>query len=545
MALPLPIPDNPIKWDGWKFYNSKNPYQRLCLAFDENPGAEEIEGNCRALLVWWQKKLPLKNQPSNPLAQMLRAGLDEAPRFLAEARMQLLNKETRESIDQRLREELKVLALEEFNKFLSFTLSGGSLSAESEENLIAHGIRLGLEQEQMKSILNLELEKRGIVRQVIAPPPPPEPPPAPVVQIAASPQNPAEEFARMLRLTGLSSDEMTDDQRDALCNMGENLGLTGGQAEDLIDIYLDEASGLPPLKPTTTPARPVVQPKKTTPVQIKEPLPKKPLEKQETTVFGSHITPVTKIQEQVKYPHFTHPTGLEMLLVPSGIFTMGNSKPGAAPNEQPESRTLVSCFYMSRFPVTNELYEKFDPSHRSKRAPWADENHPVIYVNCLDAINFCTWLNTQGKQKFRLPTEAEWEYAARGSEGRPFPWGDKLDRGDLANFADANTPFPWRATGINDGFAQTSPVSTYPRGASPFGIVDMAGNVWEWCSDYFETYRGGDRVDPKGPAQGTRRVYRGGSWKSKASSLQGSTRNFNTPDYSSNDVGFRVVCDCE
>ena len=548
MALTLPIPDNPMKWDGWKFYNSKNPYERLCLSFEENPDSEQIEGNCRALLVWWQKKLPLKNQPSNPLAQMLRSGLDEAPRFLAEARMQLLNKETRESIDRRLQDELKGLALEEFDKFRHFTLSAGNLSSESEDNLITHGSRLGLEMEQMKVRLNLELEKRGVNRQPIILPEPVVIAPKPPLQNVAIPfaptQNPSEEFARMLRLTGLGTDEMTDDQRDALCNMGENLGLTGGEAEDLIDAYLDEASGLPPLKPKAPLAKPIPL-KKPILSQVKEPVPTKIADKPENPDFGSKITPLLKIQEQIKNPPFTHPVGLEMRMIPSGIFMMGNSGIGAPPNEQPTSRTLVNCFYIAQFPVTNEQYEKFDPSHRSKRAPWADDKHPVIYVNSLDAINFCAWLNTQGKHKFRLPTEAEWEYAARGSEGRIFPWGDKLNRGDLANFADCNTSFPWRATDINDGYAQTSPVSTYPKGASPFGIMDMAGNVWEWCHDYFETYRGGDRIAPKGPAQGTRRVYRGGSWKSKASSLQGSTRNFNTPDYSSNDVGFRVVCDCD
>src|SRR5512141_1454938 len=111
MALPSPLPDNPLRWDGWKSYNSPNLYERLCLSFESNPSDQQIEENCRQLLVWWQKKLPLKNQPSNPLAQMLRSGLDEAPRYLAEARMQLLNKEIRARIDDRLQEELKEGAL--------------------------------------------------------------------------------------------------------------------------------------------------------------------------------------------------------------------------------------------------------------------------------------------------------------------------------------------------------------------------------------------------------------------------------------------------
>ena len=78
ISLPNPLPDNPLRWDGWKLYNSSNYYERLCLSFDSNASNEQIEDNCRQLLVWWQKKLPLKNQPSNPVSQLLRAGLDEA-----------------------------------------------------------------------------------------------------------------------------------------------------------------------------------------------------------------------------------------------------------------------------------------------------------------------------------------------------------------------------------------------------------------------------------------------------------------------------------
>jgi formylglycine-generating enzyme required for sulfatase activity len=544
MALPSPIPDNPMKWEGWKFYNSNNPYERLCLVFGENPSPQQIEESCRQLLVWWQKKLPLKNQPSNPLAQVLRSGLDEAPRYLAEARMQLLNKEIRANIDERLRGELKEQALAEFDKFLNFALSGGIISAESEDNLYSHGAGLGLEPAEMKDRLEAELTKRGVKRQAVVPPTAVNPEGGAPPRIATGPasNNPSDEFARMLRLTGLGEDEMTDDQRDALCNMGENLGLTGGQAEDLIDAYLEEVSGLPPLKK----ADPVKNnPSKTVTTAQKRDEVQKSAARQESLDFIRRITPLSKIQEQAKFPNFKNSAGLEMMLVPSGVFLMGSSGPGAPPNEQPEIRTMLSYFYMSRFPVTNEQYERFDPSHRSKRAPWADDSHPVIYVSSIEAIKFCMWLNTREKRKYRLPTEAEWEYAARGTEGRVFPWGAKLNRGDLANFADCNTTFPWRAADIDDGYAQTSPVATYPKGASPFGIEDMAGNVWEWCMDYFEGYKGNDRINPRGPLNGTRRIYRGGSWKSRASSLRGAARNFNMPDYSSNDVGFRIVCDCE
>jgi formylglycine-generating enzyme required for sulfatase activity len=167
-------------------------------------------------------------------------------------------------------------------------------------------------------------------------------------------------------------------------------------------------------------------------------------------------------------------------------------------------------------------------------------------VSSIDAIAFCEWLSAQDRKKYRLPTESEWEYAARGSDGRSYPWGEKLDAGNLANFADRRTNFAWRDPDIDDGYAETSPVGAYPRGVSPFGIEDMAGNVWEWCLDFFEPYKDKPRTNPRAgsPATG-KRIYRGGSWKSRPASLRTTTRNFNMPTYSSNDVGFRIVCECE
>jgi formylglycine-generating enzyme required for sulfatase activity len=199
---------------------------------------------------------------------------------------------------------------------------------------------------------------------------------------------------------------------------------------------------------------------------------------------------------------------------------------------------------MARFPVTNAQYERFDPSHRAKRAPWADDRHPVVYVSSRDAEKFCAWLSTQEGRKYRLPTEAEWEFAARGTDERLFPWGDTFGAGHFANFADKRTSFAWRDATIDDGFAESSPVGAYPRGVSPFGLEDLAGNVFEWCLDYFEAYRGKEKVNPRGPVNGAKRVYRGGSWKSRVGSLRTTARNSNVPEYSSNDVGFRVVCEC-
>ena len=527
MALPNPLSDNPMRWDGWKLYASPNPYERLCLDFATNPTAAEIESNCRQLLMWWQKKLPLKNQPSNPLAQVLRSGMDEAPAKLAEARTLLLDPETRSQIDDDLLAAQKATVVAEFYKFLSFVLTSGELDPDEEENLYIVGNNLGLDQDEMKRLVEEELAKGGIQRKVRAPAAE-ETAAAPAVLSTIALADPRSEFLRMLRLSVL--EEITDDQRDAFCNMGEALGLSGGDAEDIIDEYLEEqmqtgvsarapAAPPPAHKPAIVPQRPAIEP-------------------------PSRPTPLQRAEEKKVFPNFTSPTGIAMLLVPSGSFLMGSNDPEAAPNEAPPTQTTLSAFYLSRWPVTNAQYELFDPAHAAKRAPKAGDDNPVIYVTQAEAVRFCAWLEKREKRKYRLPTEAEWEYAARGSDGRKFPWGNRLDADDLANLADANKNLPWAERTINCGFAQTSPVGSFPRGVSPFGMEDMAGNVWEWCLDGLAPYPGKERTNPRGPLDGRKQIYRGGSWKSRIASLRTSTRGSNAAAYSANDVGFRILCEC-
>ena len=540
MGLPNPIPDNPLKWEGWKNYASTDPYERLCLNFESNPTAEQIEESCRLLLIWWQKKLPLKNQPSNPLAQLLRAGLDDAPGKLAEARSVLLDPKNRADIDRGLIEKLKAAASAEFNKFLSFSLTSGELAADDEESLYQLGEGLGLNREEMRALIDDELDHWGIKRVVRRHGTPPDAIPssesAKAFPGSSGPASPAptarEDFLRMLRLSGI--DELTDDQRDAFCNMGEALGMSGGDAEDIIDEYLEERmlAGVPPA-PTTS--RGAVQ----TPISV-PPIASNPLERSS----GFVSSPLARAEEKKKFENFRNVLGSQMLLVSSGTFMMGSDSRDASPNEQPVTKTNISAFYLARRPVTNAEYELFDPSHRAKRAPWADENHPVIYVSFLDAARFCDWLSAREKRKYRLPTEAEWEYAARGPESRVFPWGDCLDRSDLANFADRNKKLPWADCALDTGFSETSPVGSFPAGSSPFGMEDMAGNVWEWCLDSMGPYGGKERTNPRGSMEGSRRIYRGGSWKSRPSSLRASARNCNASAYSANDIGFRVLCEC-
>jgi formylglycine-generating enzyme required for sulfatase activity len=514
ISFPLPLPDDPRKWEGWNNYKSSNFYERLCLDPRANPSNQVIEEHCRELLRWWQKKLPLKNQPSNPLTQLLRSGLDESSRFLTEARVELLDPARRQVLDEELATREREEASAEFQKYLTFATSNGVLTIDEEENLYHFGADHGLTKEQIELLIEAEIKQSCIERvETVAPPPPPVP--AAGLQVEAG-KNPQEEFLRMLRLSALDSTSISDDQRDAFINMAENLGIDTDEAEELVDLYLEETDGKSMSQPVTEAPQPVAS-----------------------------TVEIDVASERSRYANFETSLGCPMLFVSSSEFVMGSDDPNAAPNERPATKVTLSRYYLSRYPVTNRDYEQFDPSHVRKRANGAGDSHPVVYVSSLDAIKFCAWLSTRERKKYRLPTEAEWEYAARGADGRRYPWGNDERRGDLANFADKNTVFAWSDRDIDDGYPESSPVGSFPRGASPFGMEDMAGNVWEWCLDYFQDYRGGRKVNPRGPTSGAKRVYRGGSWKSRFKSLRATARNSNVPSFSCNDLGFRIACECD
>ena len=346
----------------------------------------------------------------------------------------------------------------------------------------------------------------------------------------------------MLQLSGLDNESMSDERRDTFIDMAENMGLDPGEAEDLVDDYLEAVeNGTLQVKPRGgTEGNNVPLPASTKPVTTRVVTPvKAPVTPAAPTVS------LNPSEERKQFKDFVASIGTEMRFIPSAAFTMGSAAPDASANEQPATRVTLSRFYLSRFPITNAEYEKFAPTHRSRRGAWADDRHPVIYVSSLEAARFCEWLSSRERRKFRLPTEAEWEFAAKGAEGFTYPWGETTGLGTLANFADANTTFAWRDPGVNDGYAETSPVGAYPAGKSRANVEDLAGNVWEWCQDWYGNYQGRECVNPRGPKAGTQRVYRGGSWKSRFASLKTTSRGYNLPSYASNDVGFRVVCECD
>ncbi len=208
----------------------------------------------------------------------------------------------------------------------------------------------------------------------------------------------------------------------------------------------------------------------------------------------------------------------EMVLIPAGEFLMGSSeedvkqfliefiyrRPSRFENEQPQHVVYLDAFYIDKYEVTNAQYKRFlDETGRMPPLYLNDElyNQPdqaVMAVTWEDAAEYARWA---GK---RLPTEAEWEKAARGTDGRIWPWGDEWD----------NTLLNANDVGAVDGYVYTAPVGSYPEGVSPYGVHDMAGNVWEWTADWYDEnyYEYSPEINPKGPESGEAHVARGGSW---------------------------------
>ena len=216
--------------------------------------------------------------------------------------------------------------------------------------------------------------------------------------------------------------------------------------------------------------------------------------------------------------------GAKMVLIPAGSFDMGS---GESSDEQPVHTVYVDAFYMDEYEVTNAQYRKFMSAtgHREPRY-WDDSdynqpNQPVVGVDWNDAVAYARWAGR------RLPTEAEWEYAARGGlSGRKYPWGDPISTSQ-ANY------------GSNVG--KPVPVGSYS--ANGYGLYDMAGNVYEWCSDWYDEdyYSSSPSRNPQGPSSGSYRVLRGGSWFNLPYHLRVAYRNNYIPASAYDTYGFRCV----
>src|SRR3954463_15322192 len=234
IAAPPTFPDDPRKWDGWNKYLADSPYERLCLDPASDPGDEQIQQHCAALLQWWQNKLPLKNQPSNPIAQLLGRGLMEASDHLVQARMELLDPQRRRECDEKLAAEASQNALEEFIKFVGFSIKGGVLPAEAEANLVEFGQKTGLPDEQIKICINGELKRQSARRSKLVAP-------TPVSQSVIPPKVEAEkEYLRILCLGALNMGSASYTVRAMLAQVAENLGIAPARGEQLLDRFLED-----------------------------------------------------------------------------------------------------------------------------------------------------------------------------------------------------------------------------------------------------------------------------------------------------------------
>lgn len=227
----------------------------------------------------------------------------------------------------------------------------------------------------------------------------------------------------------------------------------------------------------------------------------------------------------------------EMLLIAAGVFVRGSND--RLVDEGPQHNVRLPSFYIDKYEVTNLQYKQFidasnrrSPDHfRNRTFPEGKADHPVTYVSWFDAKAYCEWA---GK---RLPTDQEWEKAARGTDGRTFPWGDNfgIDR--------ANTPVRWEQLKVE---GDTTPVGAFQKGISPFGMYDASGNVWEWTDAWYQAYPGNNRENEN---YGEKyRVLKGGSWWDCSFYKCGISapvfnRSFFSPKVKNSSFGFRCAKD--
>ena len=227
-----------------------------------------------------------------------------------------------------------------------------------------------------------------------------------------------------------------------------------------------------------------------------------------------------------------------LVKVPDGQFLMGTIPTGLrkSDHEEPQREVTLDAYYIGKFHVTNAQYLQFVEATRYPLPQFhADPRFnppdcPVVGVTWYDAEAFLAWIEQSTGEAYRLPTEAEWEKAARGNDGREYPWGDAWES------SKANTS--------ESRIKRLTPVGSFPDGVSVYGCYDAAGNAYEWCSDWFhpETYKHAPAVNPQGPVSGRRKVIRGGSWVARGEfAARCANRAAYEPIQSVHNVGFRIV----
>jgi formylglycine-generating enzyme required for sulfatase activity len=277
-----------------------------------------------------------------------------------------------------------------------------------------------------------------------------------------------------------------------------------------------------------------------------------------------------------------------MIYIPEGEFTMGSNE--GLPNEKPVHKVYLNGYWLGKYPVTVGQFRKFvdetgyvtdaEKGHGSWQfwegrwvvrldGSWKNpyfeqgDDHPVVSISWNDSVAYCKWLSERTGVDFKLPTAAQWEKGARGTDERVYPWGNAIPDGTRANYADIHF---WNKyddsrqadKDVDDGYVETSPVGSFPAGASPYGLMDMAGNVWEWCNDVYDRnyYAESPYKNPLGPADtgklNQERANRGGgSWTDRSGhltpegghNLRSAARTGDEQNSSDDHMGFRLCID--
>jgi formylglycine-generating enzyme len=261
----------------------------------------------------------------------------------------------------------------------------------------------------------------------------------------------------------------------------------------------------------------------------------------------------------------------ETVIIKGGIFQMGSNEGDS--DEKPIHAVTVDSFGMGKYEVTNVQFCQFLNEKGNQTVDGTDwikldgrwneekcrivkngdrysvepgfENYPVIFISWDAATAYCQWLSNKTGKTYRLPTEAEWEYAAgNGRKHTKYSWGNSgpttSKGGNVADEA-LKKNFPkWAVfTGYNDGYVMNAPVGSFA--GNDFGLFDMTGNIWEWCSDWDGPYKDGKQVNPTGALTGTKRVIRGGGWLGSPEASRVADRYSDIPDHRGHSMGFRVA----